>query len=83
MEFHVLSTKSCRVEQTEVNFKLIKDSLNQLRDDLHEAEIDFHRKPLVAQPDGDEGDTENRMGSSGKFRDVYLHKLLSCKLSIP
>jgi hypothetical protein len=52
-EFHVLSTKKCNIHQTEQNFKYIKDSLQRLRQDLHEAEIDFHRQPLDMTPDDD------------------------------
>ena len=66
MEFHVLSTKKCHIEQTESNFQFIKDSLNQLRQDLHEAEIDFHRQPLDANPDEEEG-KQTRFESSGAW----------------
>jgi hypothetical protein len=65
MEFHVLSTKNCRVEQTETNFKLIKDSLHQLREDLHEAEIDFHRKPLEYHEDDEDREKADQFSSSG------------------
>lgn len=64
MEFHILSTKRCRVEQTETNFKLIKDSLNQLREDLHEAEINFHRKSLGNEADDDDRDQPDQFASS-------------------
>jgi hypothetical protein len=50
MEFHVISTKKCHIEQTESNFQFIKDSLSQLWQDLHEAEIDFHRQASRFQP---------------------------------
>ena len=54
MEFHVVGTHPLAVHEVEDNFRVIKSAVSQLRQNLVEAEMDFHRRPLSNADDADD-----------------------------
>jgi hypothetical protein len=46
MEFHVVDAHPCAIHETETNFRLIKSAVAQLRQDMVDAEMEFHRRPM-------------------------------------
>ena len=56
--------------------------LSQLRQDLHEAEIDFHRQPLDANAE-EEDSKQTRFVSSGALHDIVSERPLpDCECAV-
>ena len=72
MEFHVVGTHPLAVHEVEDNFRVIKSAVSQLRQNLVEAEMDFHRRPLSNAEDADDdmaddGGTGAHAASAGEI----------------
>ena len=64
MEFHVVDAHPCAIHETENNFRLIKSAVAQLRQDMVDAEMEFHRRPM-GPPSPDEKNGGGGGGGGG------------------